>query len=528
MSSDHGQALPVGYELDGYHIESVLGSGGFGITYRAREIEIKRTVAIKEYLPAGVAMRSGATASVRPISDGDTDTYEYGLDRFRGEAETLVQFDHPNIVRVFRYFSANNTAYLVMQYVEGDSLDAILKRDGTLPESEIREVLDPILAGLARVHAAGFLHRDIKPANIYIREDGSPVLLDFGAARLALGEKSMSLTAIVSGGYAPIEQYSSKVRQGPWTDIYAIGATLYRAVAGTAPTDAMDRMQDDDLVPARDIASGKYSATLLEAIDAALASSSADRPQSISAFRALIGAAALSHDEAPTLDQPRHEAAAPPPHSETVIVQAAAKAAPMDRPAKDGGLSSPMIALVTVVVGVLGAGAYWGLTMYQDSEAAREVAVRAQQRAQTELNRRKEEEARLKRAARERATQRAAQRRAAALRKAAERRRAAERARQAVARRETLVSCAGIRSAWLKCRSSTGVFYWTSSRTCGSEGGRCVKTTGARRNRTTSASATFVSCNRVRRRWIKCRTPNGMVFWTDRSKCLSSAGSCAR
>ena len=381
MSSEHGQALPAGYELDGYHIEAVLGAGGFGITYRARETALKRTVAIKEFLPAGIAMRDNDAASVRPISTGEEEFYEYGLERFRGEAETLVRFDHPNIVRVHRYFQANGTGYLVMQYVDGENLDEILKRAGTLTENEIREVLDPILNGLQQVHKAGFLHRDIKPANIYIRADGSPVLLDFGAARLALGEKSKSLTAIISGGFAPFEQYSSKAKQGPWTDIYAIGATLYRAVTGRSPPDAMDRMDDDELVPARDAAGVGYSAKLLAAIDASLAMKAADRPQSIDALRALL------EPEQPAEAASNDDPAAPPAEpSATIMPQAQADAAvpsamppPDNSQRKSGSASRSIIAALLAII--LVGGGYIGWDSYQTSQQRKAAAVAAKQAA---------------------------------------------------------------------------------------------------------------------------------------------------
>jgi len=226
MAKEHRHALPKGFELDGYRIKSMLGAGGFGITYLAEQTSIGRNVAIKEYLPAGIAARARDDVSVEPVSDEDRADYEYGLGKFREEAKTLVTFDHPNIVTVHDYKEANGTAYLVMQYVEGETLQAILKRDKTLPENEIREILDPILDGLDHVHKAEFLHRDIKPDNIVIRKDGVPILIDFGAARLALGEKSKSLTAIVTPGYAPFEQYASRGNQGPWSDIYAMGAVI--------------------------------------------------------------------------------------------------------------------------------------------------------------------------------------------------------------------------------------------------------------------------------------------------------------
>jgi serine/threonine protein kinase len=276
----HG--LARGFEIHGYCVERVLGAGGFGVTYLATEVAINRPVAIKEYLPNGIAARSRDDVSVQPLSEADNENFQWGLERFRREAQTLVAFHHANIVSVFSYFEANGTAYLVMAYEDGDSLATILDKRKTMPEAELRAWLTPLLSGLAHVHKAGFLHRDIKPGNIYIRKDGSPVLLDFGAARLAVGSRSQSLTSIVSAGYAPFEQYTTRGNQGPWTDIYALGGVLYRAVTGQRPPDAPDRIRSDPYEPAaKRAAKGKYGAGLLAAIDAALIVDEEKRPQSL-------------------------------------------------------------------------------------------------------------------------------------------------------------------------------------------------------------------------------------------------------
>jgi len=288
MSEEMRHALQKGYEIEGYRIEGVLGAGGFGVTYLAHEISINRKVAIKEYLPSGIAARGRDDVSVHPLSSGDRDNFNWGLERFRQEAKTLVTFRHSNIVSVYRYFEANGTAFLVMAYEEGESLAKILERGGTLAESEIEEILGPLLSGLEHVHKAGFLHRDIKPGNIYIRRDGSPVLLDFGAARQAMGGRSQSLTSIVSAGYAPFEQYTTRGNQGPWTDIYAFGGVLYRAVTGERPPDAPDRIRNDPYVSAKKLVGGKYGDALLAAIDAALEMDEDKRPQSVGDWRAMF------------------------------------------------------------------------------------------------------------------------------------------------------------------------------------------------------------------------------------------------
>ncbi len=290
MEETNRNALASGHLLGGYEIESVLGSGGFGITYRARELIIERMVAIKEYLPSDIAVRDHDTSSVHPTGSKSVEDYEWGLSRFRQEAQTLVTFRHPNIVSVLHYFEANNTAYLVMEYERGDDLGTLLLRSGALSEAELRRIVVPLLDGLAHVHAAGFLPRDIKPDNIYVRDDGTPVLLDFGAARQAMGARSHAMTNIVSMGYAPFEQYVSHSEQGPWSDIYGLGAMLYHAVTGKRPVEATARVRTDGIVPAVEAARGRYSTALLEAIDAALAVREEDRPQSAEAFLAMIDA----------------------------------------------------------------------------------------------------------------------------------------------------------------------------------------------------------------------------------------------
>ena len=235
-TQDHNQALPPGFRLGNYRVVRVLGAGGFGVTYLCEHGGLGVTVAVKEYLPNDIAVRSGD--AVAPKSAADREGYQWGLGRFLDEARTLARFEHRNVVRVRDYFEANGTAYIVMDYEDGEPLDRVLERTGTLTEAQIKRLLLPIVAGLRQVHAAGFLHRDVKPANIFIRRsDESPVLLDFGSARQALGRLSRSVTAIASAGYSPPEQYESGGEQGPWTDIYALSALCYRAVTGIAPVE---------------------------------------------------------------------------------------------------------------------------------------------------------------------------------------------------------------------------------------------------------------------------------------------------
>lgn len=297
MSIKHLNALPAGFEFDGYRIERVLGTGGFGITYLATETAIDRQVAIKEYLPAGVAGRRPEDHEIVPVSESDKDDYAWGLDRFQKEAATLVTFRHPNIVPVLRFFNAFGTAYLVMEYQVGESLETILLRDGTLSEAKILSILEPLLDGLEQIHAKGFLHRDIKPDNIYMRDDGSPVLIDFGAARETLN-KSKGLTAIITEGYAPVEQYETDGNQGPWTDIYALGASIYRCMTGERPSEApkraaaLARGEPDPLTPIGALTGkGEYSRELIVSVEYALRALERDRPAAIANWKAVLAGA---------------------------------------------------------------------------------------------------------------------------------------------------------------------------------------------------------------------------------------------
>ncbi len=314
MADTHLNALPQGYEFQGYRIEQELGAGGFGITYRATELLIGRDVAIKEYLPAAIAVRGRDSISVHPIGPRDRVPFDLGVRRFRKEAQALVTFHHPNIVSLYRFFEANGTAYLVMAFEEGMSLGSILKRHGPITEDEIREVLDPLLDGVTLVHKSGFLHRDIKPDNVVIRRaDGSPVLIDFGAARQTAGGIQEVTQPVVSAGYSPFEQYANASRQGTYSDIYALGATAYACVTGHRPTDATDRLAGARMMTAVEAGKGRYSESLLRAIDRALAVMAEERPQSVEDWREMLaGRIDIAPAATPPRPVERNDASGPP------------------------------------------------------------------------------------------------------------------------------------------------------------------------------------------------------------------------
>jgi serine/threonine protein kinase len=279
-------ALPDGTELVGdYRIKRVLGAGGFGITYLADEKALARLVTIKEYFPADFAARRATNAS--PRSQEVAGDYQWGLDRFIEEAQTLARFDHPNVVRVHRYFRANNTAYMVLHFEEGGSFKSWLRGLKRAPrQAELDTMVAPLLDALEIIHKANFLHRDIAPDNIMVRRDGSPVLIDFGSARGHIASHSRTVSALVKPGYSPYEQYATTTSsQGPWTDIYALGATLYHAITGKRPPDAPSRILSDEYVAAGEAALSSYRSGFLAAIDKALKLEVGERPQSIAEWR---------------------------------------------------------------------------------------------------------------------------------------------------------------------------------------------------------------------------------------------------
>lgn len=287
-------ALPAGYRLDEYAIETVLGHGGFGITYRAHDVKLDSRVAIKEYFPQSFCARTERSTIV-PRSGANTtmvENYKWGLNEFLKEARALAKFKHPNIVRVLRFLEANGTAYLVMEYEEGESLAHHLrKRGGFLDEHGLLGIFLPVLTGLQAVHEAGLLHLDIKPDNIYLRTDGRPMLIDFGSSRQIRGNTPQTGAVALTPGYCALEQYPGHGDAGPRTDVYGIGATIYRCITGKQPVDALERQQTfdksriDPLRPAASIDHPLYAAHIRNAVDQAIKLASAERPASAFALQ---------------------------------------------------------------------------------------------------------------------------------------------------------------------------------------------------------------------------------------------------
>ena len=277
-------ALEPGHTVYEYRIDRVLGGGGFGITYLAQDVNLQLPVAIKEYFPSSLAVRA-PDRSVRVRSAEGMGQFDWGLERFIDEARALASFRHPNIVRVLRYFKENGTAYIVMEYESGEPLKHWLAKQKGLDQSGLLKLVYPLLDGLEAVHALHFLHRDIKPDNIYIRANGEPVLLDFGAARRITTDQD--LTNIVSPGFAPFEQYHSRGNQGPWTDLYSLGAVLYWVTTGNKPMESASRVQDDQMPKTVDLAlSAVFGEQVLQTIDWALQPNEKKRPQNVAELRA--------------------------------------------------------------------------------------------------------------------------------------------------------------------------------------------------------------------------------------------------
>ncbi|HEY6239944.1 MAG TPA: serine/threonine-protein kinase [Burkholderiales bacterium] len=296
MAQQANQPLSDGYQLENsrpgdpgssYRIAGVLSSGGFSIVYLAYD-ENDQPVAIKEYLPSQLALRKEGDA-LPSIAEENVATFRYGMRCFFEEGRSLARLSHPNVVRVLNFFRANETVYMVMRYERGRTLqEHIQLHRGTIKEKFIRHVFTLLLNGLREVHSNKLLHLDIKPANIYIRNDGTPVLIDFGAARQTLVEEGQRLSPMYTPGFAPPEQYKNRDLLGPWSDCYAVGASIFACLASAAPQAADDRLEKDRYVSATKVWKRKYSRQLLETIDWCLELDHLKRPQSVYALQKVL------------------------------------------------------------------------------------------------------------------------------------------------------------------------------------------------------------------------------------------------
>ncbi len=295
-----GNTLPLGHRLQEYVIEGLIGEGGFGIVYLARDTQLGRVVALKEYMPSSLATRA-ADHQVSVRSARHRETFELGLRSFVNEAQLLAAFDHPSLVKVYRFWEQHGTAYMVMPYYQGPTLKQWLTEHGAQPEEAwLLSLLHPVIDSLELMHHERCYHRDIAPDNILLLNQQAtqlgrpqvmrPVLLDFGAARRVISDATQALTVILKSGYAPIEQYaeSTSMKQGAWTDVYALSAVLYAAITGRAPLPSVSRMVSDDMVPAAQVGAGHYSAEFLAAVDKGLSVRPENRPQDMAALRALF------------------------------------------------------------------------------------------------------------------------------------------------------------------------------------------------------------------------------------------------
>ncbi|HEY6983927.1 protein kinase domain-containing protein [Reyranella sp.] len=415
-------ALNPGQMIGRYEIVSVLGQGGFGITYRARDVQLGRDVAIKEYLPYALAMRQGGM-TVLPRTTKHAGDFNWGRERFVSEGRTLATLHGtPAIVHVFDFLETNGTAYIVMELLSGETLEDRLRRQGTLAPDEVDRILWPLLDGLQQVHDAGFLHRDIKPANILLNAAGNPTLIDFGASRAAIAGRTTAMTAIFTPGYAAPEQMTS-AKQGPPTDIYGLSATLYHTITGRVPPSSFDRMLEDTYEPLSQLRPAGFAPGLLAGIDAGLAVTARDRPQNVANWRPLLGL-----DTAPVGDATvimKKPAAAPRPGPTLT-----APAPPAVDKKRRTGL---WVAVVGVVLAVLAGGGYYAIAMRgPDPEMARARA--AAEQAETARRQAEQEAAKLRAEAeqRQKAEQEAAERASREEAQAAERKRLEEETRQKI------------------------------------------------------------------------------------------------
>jgi hypothetical protein len=353
---DTGGNLPVGTRLAEFEITALIGEGGFGIVYMARDHSLHRNVALKEYMPSSLAARAGGS-QVQVRSERHRETFHAGLNSFINEARLLASFDHPSLVKVYRFWEANGTAYMVMPLLDGLTLKDVLKGQAQRPdEGWLLSVLGPLTEALLVIHAEQCFHRDIAPDNVMLLPSVNRwLLLDFGAARRVIGDMTQALTVILKPGYAPVEQYAEvpNMKQGPWTDVYALAAVVYFAIMGRTPPDSVSRSLNDTYVPLVQAAKGRYSERFLAAIDHALAVRPAERTQSIGALRDELGLGGVTAEQ--PVARPVSPVAEPPRRAGGTAAPAAAN--PAAAPGK-GQRTALAMGIGVVVLAGLGYGAY--------------------------------------------------------------------------------------------------------------------------------------------------------------------------
>ena len=346
-SNEGGNMLPVGFYLGEFEVTKVLGEGGFGIVYLAEDHSLGRRVALKEYMPSSLAQRVGGT-QVSVKSERHRETFEAGLKSFVNEARLLAQFDHPSLVKVYRFWEANGTAYMVMPFYEGVTLKDELKAMGAPPdENWLRELLEPLTEALAVIHTEQCYHRDIAPDNvILLKGSNRPLLLDFGAARRVIGDMTQALTVILKPGYAPVEQYAEVpgMKQGPWTDVYALAAVVYYAITGKTPPTSVGRLMNDNYVPMTQAGAGRYSPAFLAAMDRALIVKPEQRTQSIDDLRHDLGMAASDPDPVKTERRSR---------SPNTVAGSLPAGAAVARKSRTGLFAAVGVVVVLVIAGAL-------------------------------------------------------------------------------------------------------------------------------------------------------------------------------
>ena len=317
-----------------YIVGTAIDSGGFGIIYRAWDAQMEQVVAIKEYFPNGVVSRVPGQNDVIIYSGKNREVFRKGVDRFLVEARNMAEFSQPDIVALYDYFEENNTAYIVMEYLDGVSFKEYLKeRSGRIPSEEVVDITLHVLAALEEIHSHHIIHRDISPDNIFLCSNHRVKVIDFGAARFSSGEESSNFSTIVKPGYAPAEQYRTKSRQGPFTDLYALGACMYQAATGEKPQESLARAMHDDLRPPKEL-NPEVPEYLSDIIMKAMAMDEDERFQSSEEFiKALKG---HQIDKTPAKKKPKKK--------------------------KKKGNSVLKMAVAVVLTLLLCAGAFWGIT----------------------------------------------------------------------------------------------------------------------------------------------------------------------